>query len=379
MVSVQTLAGKTNEIVTTPLRIVQYITPSQIGGAEVHVIGLSEKLRERGHEVTIICPRGRPLTAELIARGLSVRTPRTTGKLDPVMLGRLVWSLRRDRVQVIHTHLSTASLLGSLAARLAGVPSLATVHGLNTRSCYNYAHAIIAVSNAVKQHLAAQGMPSDRITVVHNGVDLRSFARPDDSQTVRQQWNLPKDAPILVTVGRLAPAKGHRDLIQALEILVRDGRRREVRLLVVGVGALLSELRREAERRGVADRVIFAGFQRDVVPFLQVADIFVLPSVQEGLSLSALEAMALGKPVVAFRVGGTPEVVVDGETGLLVAPGQLDELAGALEQLLSDPEQARVMGRAGQLRVRRAFDLEQMVSRIEGIYRSLVAQRTVLP
>jgi glycosyltransferase involved in cell wall biosynthesis len=110
-----------------------------------------------------------------------------------------------------------------------------------------------------------------------------------------------------------------------------------------------------------------------VLPFLQTADVFVLPSIQEGLSLSALEAMALGKPVVACRVGGTPEVVVDGETGLLVAPGEPRELARALEQLLAHPDEARAMGEAGKRRVREAFDLEQMVSKIEQVYRGLIA------
>jgi len=158
--------------------------------------------------------------------------------------------------------------------------------------------------------------------------------------------------------------------------LLRSPRWRELQLVVVGTGVLFSELQRDAERMGVAQRVTFTGFQQDVVPFLQAADIFVLPSVQEGLSLSALEAMALGKPVVACRVGGTPEVVVDGETGLLVAPGQPTELASALEKLLADPPRARTMGEAGQRRVKEAFDFEHMVSKIERVYRGLIAHHT---
>ena len=358
---------------TERLRIVQYITPSQIGGAEVHVAALSAKLEERGHQVTVICPRGRPLVRELVARGLSVLTPRTTGKLDPVTLMRVAGWLRHGGAHVLHTHLSTASLLGGLAARIAGVPSVATVHGLNTRACYNYAHAIIAVSHAVRQHLVAQGMPAARITVVHNGVDLEALSRSHAGPDIRRQWGVAPHAPLLIAVGRLAPAKGHRDLLQALGELIKQERWREVRLLVVGAGALLAELKRQAADAGIADRVIFTGFQRDVVPFLRAADVFVLPSIQEGLSLSALEAMALSKPVIACRVGGTPEVVVDGETGLLVAPGNASELARALERLLANPEEARRMGAAGQARVREAFDLEHMVLRIEQVYRNLVA------
>jgi glycosyltransferase involved in cell wall biosynthesis len=358
-----------------PLRIVHYITPSQIGGAEVHVSALASKLRQRGHDVTVICPHGRPLVAELVARGLRVRAPRTIGKFDPLTLARVVRWLRRDRAQVIHTHLSTASLLGSIAARMAGIPAIATVHGLNTRTCFNWAHAIIAVSNAVKQHLVAQRMPPERITVVHNGVDMRALSRSDESAAVRRQWGIPREAPLLITVGRLTATKGHRDLLQALTKLLTDQRWEQVRLLIVGTGPLLADLQGYSVRAGLGERVIFAGFQRDVVPFLQAADIFALPSVREGLSLSALEAMAIGKPVIACRVGGTPEVVVDGKTGLLVAPGRPVELADALERLLAHPEEASTMGAAGQRRVREAFDFEQMVSKIEAIYRDVIAGR----
>lgn len=354
------------------LRILQYITPSGIGGAEVHVLTLAEKLRERGHEVMVVCPQGRPLVGELIARGLPARAPRTTGKVDPMMLARLFRWFRGEGWQVVHTHLSTASLVGSVAARLAGIPSVATVHGLNTRTCFGWASALIAVSNAVKQHLTAQGLPPESITVVHNGVDLKLLARSYQPAALRRQWGVPEGAPLLVTVGRLAPEKGHRDLLRALHLLAPQPEWKELRLLMVGTGALLGQLRTEAEALGVTERVTFAGFQRDVPPFVEAADVFVLPSLREGLSLSALEAMALAKPVVACRVGGTPEVVVDKETGFLVSPASPFELAEALARLLRDPLRAREMGQAGERRVREAFDLEQTVSKTEGVYRSLL-------
>ena len=362
---------------SAPLRIAQYITPSGIGGAEIHVATLSGKLRERGHEVLVICPQGRPLLGELAARGLPVRAPRTHGKVDPLMVAHLVRWLREEGWQVLHTHLSTASLLGSLAARLAGVPAVATVHGLNTRTCFNWASRLIAVSNAVKQHLVQQGLPVSRITVVHNGVDLRQLTRSYQGAELRRAWAIPESCPLLVTVGRLVPEKGHRDLLQALRLLAARPEWRELRLLMVGTGVLAEPLQAEAEQLGLQDRVIWAGFQRDVPQFVQAADVFVLPSIREGLSLSALEAMALAKPVVACRVGGTPEVVVDGETGLLVSPAAPEELAAALETLLRDPPRAAAMGAAGARRVQAEFDLDHMVSRIETIYRELLSLRAV--
>jgi len=352
------------------VRVYQFITPSQIGGAEVHVLTLCRKLAERGHEVTAVCPRGRALTYELRERGIRLWAPRTTGKLDPLTLLRLAARLRRERVDVLHTHLSTASLLGGLAARLAGVPAVATVHGLNTRTSFLYASRIIAVSNAVRQHLVGQRIPESRIQVVYNGIELSRYLHPPDPRRVRAELGVPPDDFLIGAAGRLGPEKGHSYLIEATALLVA----REslpVRLLIAGEGRNRSTLEETARRCGIADRVILPGFQRDVMPYQAALDVFCLPSLKEGLSLSALEAMALGKPVIASRVGGTPEVVVEGETGLLVEPANPEALAGALATLLRDPDRARRMGEAGRARVERLFDLERTVDQIEQLYRGL--------
>jgi len=360
------------------MRIYQFITPSQIGGAEVHVMALCRKLTERGHEVTVICPRGRLLTEELRRRGMNLWTPRTTGKVDFLSLARLVVRLRRDRVEIIHTHLSTASLIGSLAARMAGVPAVATVHGLNTRTCFRYARRLIAVSHAVRRHLVAQGIHESRIGVIYNGVDFGRYQGAPDTTTLRARLGLAAGEMLIGAVGRLGPEKGHAHLIEAVAILVA----REslpVRLMIAGDGRSRQALEQLARRCGVADRVIFAGFQSDVMPYEAALDIFCLPSLKEGLSLSALEAMALGKPVVASRVGGTPEVVADGETGLLVEPANPEALAQALAALLRDPQRAQAMGEAGRERVARRFDLERMVDETEALYNTLTRPHSLNP
>ena len=352
------------------MRVYQFITPSQIGGAEVHVLTLCRKLAERGHQVTAICPRGRVLTRELRRREISLWTPRTMGKLDAATLLRLAARLRRDHVDVLHTHLSTASLIGSLAGHLAGVPTLATVHGLNRRTCFMYARRIIAVSHAVRQHLAAQGLPDSRITVIYNGVELARYRNPLDAEPLRARLGIPTGDFLIGAVGRLGPEKGHAYLIEAAALLLK----REslpVWLLIVGEGRSRHALEQTARRCGIADRVLLAGFQHDVAPYQAALDVFCLPSLKEGLSLSALEAMALGKPVIASRVGGTPEVVVDGETGVLVEPGNPEALARALAALLRDPARTRLMGAAGRARVERFFDLERTLDQIERLYREV--------
>jgi len=360
------------------VRIYQFITPSQIGGAEVHVLSLCLKLVERGHAVTVVCPRGRALTDELRRRGVDLWAPRTAGKLDPVTLLRLARRLRRERVAVLHTHLSTASLIGSLAARLAHVPVVATVHGLNTRTCFMHAQRIIAVSHAVRRHLAAQGVPETRIRVIYNGVNLGDHRDPPDPHPLRQRLGVARGDALIGTVGRLSPEKGQVHLIEAAAILrARD--RLPVRVLLVGDGRERPALAQAARRRGLGDHVIFAGFQRDATSYEAAMDIFCLPSIREGLSLSALEAMALRKPVVASRVGGTPEVVADGVSGLLVEPANPEALAAALARLLRDHDLARRMGEAGRRRVESIFDLERVVDEVEGVYHELVGTRPDAP
>ena len=353
------------------MRVYQFITPSQIGGAEVHVIALCRKLAARGHHVTAVCPRGRPLVTELRHHGIDLWAPRTTGKFDPLTLARLAARLRRDRVDVLHTHLSTGSLIGSLAARLAGVPAVATVHGLNRRTCFNYARRVIAISQAVRRNLIEQGLPDSRVTVIYNGVEWQRYREVPHAGALRAELGFSADDLVIGAVGRLGPEKGHFYLIEATALAARAGL--PLRLLIVGEGRQRQVLEDTAHRCGIAERVTFAGFQRDVRPYQAAMDIFCLPSLKEGLSLSALEAMAVGKPVIASRVGGTPEVVIEGESGMLVEAANATALAEAILALARDPQRARRMGEAGRVRVERYFDLERMVDQIEEVYGQMAA------
>ena len=347
------------------MTILQYITPSGIGGAERHFLSLCLKLQERGHRVIAVCPRGRPLTVELRAAGVRLHAPRTIGKADPVMVGRLIRLIRRKRIDLVHTHLSTASLLGAAAARVAGVPCLATVHGLNHRFCFRFADRLIAVSRAVRDHLVAQGEPADRIEVIHNGIDLGLWRGLADQVQARSALGLPPRALVVGSVGRLSPEKGHAVLVEAAAGLPG------VHLLLVGDGRERSRLHRLALRLGMGDRVTLAGFLPDTRTATMAMDVFALPSLREGLSISLLEAMAAGKPVIASRVGGVPEAVLEGQTGLLVPPGDAASLAAAIRCLLLGQELRLSMGKAGEQRAKEVFDLKQMVDRSERVYRML--------
>jgi glycosyltransferase involved in cell wall biosynthesis len=355
------------------MKILQYITPARLGGAEMHVLALSAELVRRGHQVTVLCPRGRPLVPELARAGLPYLAPRTMGKVDPVTLLRVAGWLRRGRYQVLHTHLSTASLLGSLAGRLAGVPVVATVHGFNAAFSFRGCPRLVAVSQAVREHLLRQGIPPPRVRVICNGISLPVPADPAAVATVREQIGVPPGGLLAGSLGRLRPEKGHRYLVEAMARLGERVDLPPLSLLLVGEGTEAGALQAQVERLGLAGRVHFAGFQRDIAPYLAAMDIFVLPSLREGLSISALEAMALRRPVVASRVGGTPEVVEEGKSGMLVPPADPESLAKAIAELIADPARAAAMGQAGRARVEANFTLEHMVSQLEHLYREAAA------
>ena len=348
------------------MRVLQYITPSHIGGAEIHLLRLAVALRERGHYVKVVCPAGRPLIGPLRSHGLPLLAPRTTGKLDPLTLWRVGRLLRDERFDLLHTHLSTASLLGSSAAHRAGRPAVATVHGFNTATCYRFADQLIAVSAAVRDHLVGQGVPAARIEVIHHGVPEEMLTRPPAGEAFRRSLDLPPGASLVAAVGRLSPEKGQQDLILAAAHLPAD-----VHVVIAGSGAARPRLAALARSLGVASRLRLIGYVADILPVLDAADLVAVPSRREALSLAALEAMARGRPVVASRTGGLPEVIRDGETGLLVPPADPVALAGAIARLLADPPLRAALGRAGRRRVEADFRFAVMLDRVESLYRRL--------
>ncbi len=336
------------------MRILEAITPSRIGGAEVHVTALARALAARGDTARVFCPAGRPFLAYLEEHGITPLSWPTTGKVDPVTTLRLADALRGEGCDLLHTHLSTASFLGGLAARMAGVPCVATVHGFTSALWYRTAHRLIAVSAAVKAYMVEQGLPAERIRVVHNGVALERYF-PLAAAAAKRALGLDPAWPVAGIIGRLAPEKGQALAIAGWPRVLAKAP--AARLLLVGDGEDALTLSDQVEARGLGDRVIFAGFQADPLPYFAASDIVLMPSRKEGLGLAAIEAMALERPVLAARVGGLPEVVADGETGLLL-PGDPDSFADATLALVADPARRAAMGRAGRARVAAHFHAE---------------------
>jgi glycosyltransferase involved in cell wall biosynthesis len=364
------------------VKIVQQVISGDLAGGQLVALRIAGAARAAGHESLIVSPSAGPLLDRARDENLATRIVplgRSYRVDDAVRYARL---LRAERVGLLHTHTHLAgNVLGRIAGRLAGVPVVAHMHIENvfrsdragrsvqvsldnatTRLCAR----ILAVSEATRASLVRQGYPAGRIEVLYNGVDL------DAAEPVR----LVDGPPVILHVGRLAPVKGQLELIRALATI--DG----AHAVLVGRdlerdGAYERELEQEAKRLGQEGRVHLVGSRDDVPGLLAGCDVLALPSWIEGLPLVVLEAMAQAKPVVATAVGGTPELVVDGETGLLVPPRDLEALADALRALLADPARMKSLGDAGRRRVEERFSAAAMTGRVLEVYAGVA--RTMRP
>lgn len=337
-----------------------------------YIAGATPILQEAGMSVTFGTVRARgPLHDAMEELGcetfaLDARTSRSYGRAT----WRLARRLRRDDIQLLHLHEPIQATIGAAASKLARrgttifhrhhivIPGpMIHLTKLASRMC----DGTIAVSRAVvAQAVADTGTPPDEICLAFNGVPA---PRPVDAQEVadlRAELGIPRDAPVIVVVGHVYRAKGHRTLVEALRIV--SAQRNDVHLVVVGRGPDLEEVRARA-RQVLGEAAHLVGHQSDVAPWFALADVVAVPSYQEAFGLVATEAMASSKPVVASGVGGLREIVVDGVTGTLVPAGDPVALARGLTTMLEDDPLRQRLGRAGRARYLEVFTVEAMVAR----------------
>ncbi len=355
------------------LRIVHVITPSRLSGAERYMMTLAERLTACGHACIVFCKhRAGAVIAECERRALAVRPVPLYGKLDISAPFRLARRLRAERADIVHTHLSTASLWGAVAAHRAGLPVVATVQGRNTATCYRLADRLIANSEAVREHMVAQGIPTERISTVYNAVDLSGFRRRLGPAEAKQRLGIDPARLVIGTAAHLSPKKGHDDLLVAAAQVVKVVP--DADFVLLGDGNQRGELERLADRLQLTSRVTFLGFRHDVADVMSAYDVFALASWWEPFGLVFVEAMALGLPVVTTRAGGAPEVVADGETGMLVRPRDPTALAAALIRLATEPTLRARMGEAGPARAAR-FDIARLAGDVEAVYQRAIRER----
>jgi sugar transferase (PEP-CTERM/EpsH1 system associated) len=361
------------------LRVMHVVQKLGFGGAEVGVLKVVNGLQARGLSTSICSLRPPSALDDRLAPGVKLFQLGQRSGNSPRSVWRLYKTLVEERPHILHTHSWATLIEGLLAARLARVPVV--VHGehgtLDTRPrtvavqrwAWRRADVVLSVSSRLAERMAAQvGYPLDRIRVIRNGVDLDRF-RVGSSADLRARLNLPADALVVGTIGRMVPVKDQRSLINAIALLREGGV--DCSAVLVGDGPLRGELQRYAAERGVESYVHFAGERHDVHEIIRAFDVFALVSISEGLSNTTMEAMASGIPVVATRVGGADELVVDGTTGRLVPPSSPTALADALKSLLQDERRRAAFGAAARERMEGEFGLSRMISNYEQLYREL--------
>ncbi len=369
--------------------VLHLLTGSVFGGAEEHALSILTAIGAYGFEPCLAAP---PELIEAMGPGLSAAGVKClplefSSRLDLIAGARLLRFIRRENIALVHCHMFTASLSGAGIARMAGVGAvLETCHGPEVwrigkglrgrfwvdRQIGRLVDMYIAVSHAAARHLTAtKRVPQRKVRMIHNGRDLDRFAPTDSRRRAATRAALGLgDQPACLTLARLDDQKGHRHLIDALAILAP--RWPNLVTLLAGEGPLEPVLRAQCAALGLADRVRFLGYRRDVPALLEAADLVVLPSLYEGLPLVAIEALAARRPMVATEVDGTPEVVIHETTGLLAPPANPPALAAAIERLLGDPALASRLASEGCKFVRENFALRRQIEQTAALYSELI-------
>jgi sugar transferase (PEP-CTERM/EpsH1 system associated) len=298
---------------------------------------------------------------------------------------KLAREFRRYRIHIAHTHSWATAMEGIIGAHLAKVPII--VHGehgtmkTNTRLhvqiqrwLWRTTDQVLSVSSVLRENLHKKfNFPKERIRVVANGVDLSRFAFSRSGVDYKARLGLPANALAIGAVGRVVPVKAYPVLLKACKLVFKEIP--NAHLLLVGDGPLLDTLVQFTQDNAMANRVHFLGARKDVPEILRGLDVYVLSSQSEGMSNTILEAMASGRPVIATAVGGNPELVVDGETGLLVPPNDPEAMAAAITKLLRESELRQQMGRAGRRCVEQHFSLDVMVRNYAKVYLEVFGRR----
>jgi glycosyltransferase involved in cell wall biosynthesis len=379
------------------IRVMEFVAAFAIGGTERHVVNLGQGLDRSRFEPSFGClKRWGDLLSEIDARETPVSEYRIRSLYPHKAFKgqlRLASDLRRRRTHIVHAYNVYANIFAIPAARLAGTPVvvasirdtgiyLTAAQRLVQRLVCRMADCVLVNAEAVRSWLEEQGYPPEKMVVIRNGVDLSRFRGGRGDGAVRRSLRLPPGAPLVAVFSRLDRNKGLEYFLRAAAIIA--ARDREVRFLVVGDrfvskdGVIVrddehrDELVSLTRRLGLEGRVVFTGFRLDVPELLSEVTLSVLPSLSEGLSNAVLESMAAGVPVVATRVGGTPEAIEDGVSGLLVPPRDAPALAGAIRALLEKRDLAGRLGQAARERIERSFSLDRMLRETQDLYAGML-------
>jgi glycosyltransferase involved in cell wall biosynthesis len=359
------------------MHIVHLETGRHLYGGARQVLALLKGLRTKGITETLVCPPAGEVALEAARAGFNVREVPTKGDLDIAFIGRLTDVLRELKPDLLHVHSRRgAEFAGGAAARRLGLPALLTrrVDHPETRMVAalkfrNY-RRIVAISAAVRDALLASGVRPERIQVIHSAVDAAKVEPAWSRERTALEFGGAATAPLVACVAQFIPRKGHLALLQAWRSVAAA--MPGARLVLFGQGPEEAAVRRAVRAAALSTAVDFAGYRRDLPAFLGRFDLVVHAATREGLGLALLEAQSAGVPVVAFRAGGVPEIVVDGETGVLLPPGDTAGLADAMLRLLRSGAERQRLGQAAWERVARDFRVADMADAYLTCYRDLL-------
>ncbi|MGE5417630.1 MAG: glycosyltransferase family 4 protein [Acidobacteriota bacterium] len=374
-----------------PIKVLHVIGGGEIGGAERHVLMLLELLDQDHFQTELLCLCQGPFAELTRNQGIPTHEIVMKHKLDLNTVEPIRQLIRTNEYDLIHTHGTRANLVARMAAKKENKPVVTTFHSvlrfdyqsrweaftakLLTRLTNNKSDHFIAISQAIKQDLYEMGIKPNQMDVIYNGLDTSRLTPESTPGEVRKAFNIPSGRFTIGSIGRLHPVKGHSYLLLAVkELTVRFP---DILLLLVGEGPERQALEEQVYELEIERNVIMTGFYPNVSDIYPVIDLLCLPSIMEGMGLVLLEAMYFGVPVVATKVGGIPEVVINGEDGLLVPPADHLALAQAIEQIMSDPNIAVSIVANGHQRVDE-FRVEKMAQQTENVYRKTLEKTGII-
>ena len=373
------------------ISLLHVIYSLEIGGAEMDLVAKAKALvEEHGYHISVACLLRRGELAEEAERSdIRVIGPVMSGKSDIGVIPRLVRTMRSGKFDIVHTHMFASNFLGRAAAILSRVPVIVSTVQLIAerekwweilldRALQFKTDMMITSSEAVRKSFVERGIREGKIITIYNGIDFSKFDSIDRGEArnrIRQEFDLDDSTFLVGTVARLQRVKGVEYLVEAARHVMKSVP--GARFLIVGDGPQKAELEHKVKQLDLSSKFIFAGTRGDVPAILSALDLFVLPSLSEALGIAVIEALLMQIPVVATDVGGVPEIVKNGEAGLLVPPKDPTKLGEAIAYMHSNRDEAGAMARAGEQRVREMFEISRLARKQVVLYEMLLARRQI--
>lgn len=361
-----------------------------LGGMENGIVNLINGMDSNIFDFSICCLSKSGEAAKRIKRNdVEIFELHKKDGHDFFLWGKLSRLFQKEKVQIVHTHNWGTLFDGVIGAKIARVPIIVhSEHGLwyedilhikkrkllTQKLIFNFIDQITTVCKDLERTLIKlTGIKEEKVICIPNGVKLQRFDVEIDKGSKRREIGIQENDIVVGIIGSLDPIKDHKTFLYAGVEIIKEFP--NAKFLIIGDGSLKEELLSLSEKIGLGKRVLFLGQRDDIPEILKIMDVFISSSLREGMSNTILEAMAVGLPVIATKVGGTPEIVVDGKTGFLVCPANPKELAEGIIKVLKNPQQAKNMGKAGQEKVRENFSLNKMIKSYENLYKGLIKEK----